>query len=415
MVQSMIEISKLSKRYLLGENAHLDQTIPEKINEMIGNTGKRLMGRSKEIRRGPREELWALKDIDFSVTPGEVVGIIGQNGAGKSTLLKLLSRITDPTDGYAKIYGRVGSLLEVGTGFHPELTGKENIYLNGAILGMSQSEIRGKYDEIVEFSELGKFMDTPVKRYSSGMYVRLAFAVAAHLEPEVLIIDEVLAGGDAKFQSKCMAKMKDVAGHGRTVLFVSHNMGLVSTLCERGIVLDHGEMLEDTTARKAVELYLSQLEDRAAAKLIDRTDRRGDGEVRIHEVIVEGTRSASVVCGEPMRIIMKLTGAIKDSLGVLSIFDNAGQALIDLRSRPVSGHDIKLDEPSDEVICTIDCCPLVPGRYRLDTSVFANRAKKDQVEGALYFNVAPGNVGGRSIDEQIRNAKMTVPAVWTLP
>ncbi|HXG08255.1 MAG TPA: polysaccharide ABC transporter ATP-binding protein, partial [Gemmataceae bacterium] len=203
----------------------------------------------------PADTLWALKDVSFEVQPGEVVGIIGRNGAGKSTLLKILSRITEPTAGRVELRGRVGSLLEVGTGFHPELTGRENIFLNGAILGMTRREIQRKFDEIVAFAEIDDFLDTPVKRYSSGMYVRLAFAVAAHLEPEVLVVDEVLAVGDMAFQKKCLGKMEDVAQGGRTVLFVSHNMAAVEGLCQRGIVLAHGRLVYQGDAREAVRHY----------------------------------------------------------------------------------------------------------------------------------------------------------------
>ena len=203
------------------------------------------------------EMIWALKDVSFNVAHGEVIGIVGRNGAGKSTLLKILSRITEPTAGRVRIRGRVGSLLEVGTGFHQELTGRENVYLNGSILGMRRVEIERKFDEIVDFSEIGKFIDTPVKHYSSGMHVRLAFAVAAHLEPEILIVDEVLAVGDVEFQKKCLGKMGSVANQGRTVLFVSHNMGAVRTLCQRAILLDHGKFLLDDTPANVISHYLS--------------------------------------------------------------------------------------------------------------------------------------------------------------
>ena len=218
------------------------------------------------VAGGESEEFWALKDVNFEVKRGEVVGIIGRNGAGKSTLLKILSRITEPSDGRVEIKGRVASLLEVGTGFHPELTGRENIYLNGAILGMTRAEIRRKFDEIVAFAEVERFLDTPVKRYSSGMYVRLAFAVAAHLEPEILIVDEVLAVGDAEFQKKCLGKMKKAAaGQGRTVLFVSHSMSAVSALCHRGIVLHRGRLLFDGLVEDALARYLG-LRERCSAR-----------------------------------------------------------------------------------------------------------------------------------------------------
>jgi lipopolysaccharide transport system ATP-binding protein len=215
-------------------------------------------GQGEVSKISSSEDFWALKDVSFEVKQGDVVGIIGRNGAGKSTLLKILSRITEPTSGRVHLKGRVASLLEVGTGFHPELTGRENVFLNGAILGMSRAEIRQKFDEIVAFAEVEKFLDTPVKRYSSGMYVRLAFAVAAHLEPEILIVDEVLAVGDAQFQKKCLGKMKDVAGHGRTVLFVSHNMQAVSSLCNRAVLIDQGLMLESGHPSSVIANYIKR-------------------------------------------------------------------------------------------------------------------------------------------------------------
>ena len=226
--------------------------------------------------------IWALKDVSFEVQQGEVVGIIGRNGAGKSTLLKILSRITDPTEGRVEIHGRVGSLLEVGTGFHPELTGRENIYLNGAILGMKQAEIERKFDEIVAFAEIEKFLDTPVKRYSSGMYVRLAFAVAAHLEPEILLVDEVLAVGDAEFQKKCLGKMGDVAKEGRTVLFVSHNMGAVTTLCKRGILLDTGKISCDEGVSETVKQYNRFLYSDEGLTVDNCGRRGGSGEITLN-------------------------------------------------------------------------------------------------------------------------------------
>jgi lipopolysaccharide transport system ATP-binding protein len=245
-----IRVDNLGKRYRLG------LTHANSIRELVNRTWKRLLGRQEKLLPHEKAELqalvghrveadgsfWALRDVSFEVQPGEVVGIIGRNGSGKSTLLKILSQITAPTTGRVELHGRVASLLEVGTGFHPELSGRENVYLNGAILGMTKTEIRRKFDEIVTFAEIEQFIDTPVKRYSSGMYVRLAFAVAAHLEPEILVVDEVLAVGDATFQDKCLGKMGDVAKHGRTILFVSHNMAAVSALCDRGIVLKDGQI-----------------------------------------------------------------------------------------------------------------------------------------------------------------------------
>lgn len=248
-----IEVSGLSKRYVIQHESQHDN-----LRDTLHHSARKLWRKLRWGTGFEKEEFWALRDISFSVQPGEVLGIIGRNGAGKSTLLKVLSRITEPTAGKIKLRGRVASLLEVGTGFHPELSGRENIFLNGAILGMSRAEIQSKFDEIVAFAEVEQFLDTPVKRYSSGMYVRLAFAVAAHLEPEILIIDEVLAVGDQQFQAKCLGKMKDVAeGQGRTVLFVSHNLAATQSLCSRVITLASGSTVFDGLPDQAVSRYLS--------------------------------------------------------------------------------------------------------------------------------------------------------------
>jgi lipopolysaccharide transport system ATP-binding protein len=255
-----IRTENLGKQYHIGSK----QEQYKMLRDVLADTFMAPFRRAAKLLRGQAtgaaeldETIWALRNLSFEIRRGEVVGIIGRNGAGKSTLLKTLSRITEPTEGYAEIYGRVGSLLEVGTGFHQELTGRENIYLNGAILGMRQAEIERKFDEIVAFAEVEKFIDTPVKHYSSGMYLRLAFAVAAHLEPEILLVDEVLAVGDARFQKKCLNKMEDVGHQGRTVLFVSHNMPAITRLCERAILLDEGRLVEDGPSDQVVGVYLN--------------------------------------------------------------------------------------------------------------------------------------------------------------
>lgn len=248
-MKPIINVEGLGKRYTI---RHAGQTPYKALREEIFKLPKRLLHRSSQSH----EEFWALKDINFSVMPGDRVGIIGRNGAGKSTLLKLLSRITEPTTGRITLCGRVSGLLEVGTGFHPELTGRENVYLNGAILGMNRAEVRRKFEEIVDFAGVEKFLDTPVKRYSSGMYVRLAFAVAAHLEPEILIVDEVLAVGDAEFQKKCLGKMEEVSKEGRTLLFVSHQMAMISKLCQRGLFIKDSRLFMDDTAEVCVQKYL---------------------------------------------------------------------------------------------------------------------------------------------------------------
>lgn len=252
----VIQVENLSKKYLLGHHKQERYSaLRDVIAFAITSLGKKLLRPTDRQNSNKREEFWALKDVSFQIKQGEVVGIIGRNGAGKSTLLKILSRITEPTTGRVKINGRVASLLEVGTGFHPELTGRENIYLNGSILGMSKVEIKNKFDEIVAFAEVEKFLDTPVKRYSSGMYVRLAFAVAAHLEPEILVVDEVLAVGDIAFQKKCLGKMDDVTKAGRTVLFVSHNMGTIRSLCQSAIWLEKGNILKIGNCHDVVREY----------------------------------------------------------------------------------------------------------------------------------------------------------------
>ena len=295
MDDTVISVEDVSKRYLL---AHRAGGEPTSFREYVSSELRAMAARLTGRKPPPREEFWALSDVSFDVRRGEVLGIVGRNGAGKSTLLKILSRITEPTKGRVRLRGRVASLLEVGTGFHPELTGRENIYLNGAILGMGRDEIRRKFDEIVAFAEIERFLDTPVKRYSSGMYVRLAFAVAAHLEPEILIVDEVLAVGDAAFQKKCLGKMGEIAtGGGRTVLFVSHNMAAVSQLCSRAVWLKTGQLKLDDTPDAAIRAYLgSQEADAGTRSWRYPGDAPGDDRVRLLRASVrQGGRIASVL------------------------------------------------------------------------------------------------------------------------
>lgn len=295
-----IRVENLSKKYRIGANQARYHTLRESIMNGVSTSLERLKGNQ------PQEEniIWALKDINFEVKHGEVLGIIGRNGAGKSTLLKILSRITKPTTGRFELNGRVGSLLEVGTGFHPELTGRENIFLSGAILGMKRKEINRKFDEIVDFAEIEKFLDTPVKHYSSGMYMRLAFSVAAHLEPEILLVDEVLAVGDAEFQKKCLGKMGDVAGEGRTVLFVSHNMGAIENICNKGLFLQNGRIILVSSQTKAINEYLKTTKTQENA-LLQRKDRIGNGEViveHIEYVDKDGNQISSVISGQELGI-----------------------------------------------------------------------------------------------------------------
>ena len=286
-----VRIENLGKQYRLGESKPY-RTFRESIYETVSSPWRRLFGPrggetpppSRNGRNG-EDTIWALKDVSLEVPRGEVLGIIGRNGAGKSTLLKILSRITEPTTGRVEIHGRVGSLLEVGTGFHPELTGRENIFVNGAILGMTRAEIKRKFDEIVDFSGVERFIDTPVKRYSSGMSVRLAFAVAAHLDPEILIVDEVLAVGDAEFQKKCLGKMGDVARGGRTVLFVSHNMQAIRALCNRALLLDQGQLFRDAEVNQVIDTYLSTALRARTEQAWDAPDvAPGNEWIRLHRI-----------------------------------------------------------------------------------------------------------------------------------
>jgi lipopolysaccharide transport system ATP-binding protein len=295
-MQPIIRVTNVGKQYRIGVQQEAYSTLRDVLAGAVRAPLKRLRANG----RSDAEMVWALKGVNFEVSPGETVGIVGRNGAGKSTLLKILSRITEPTTGRAELYGRIGSLLEVGTGFHPELTGRENIFLNGAVLGMKRNEIAHKFDEIVAFAEIGRFLDTPVKHYSSGMYMRLAFAVAAHLEPEILMVDEVLAVGDAQFQAKCLGKMGTVAREGRTVLFVSHNMLAVEGLCKRVIWLRDGTIAEDGETGKVLHDYLGEAASPVSMEKIwnDPSTAPGNDEVRVHRACgrpVDGSSSAITV------------------------------------------------------------------------------------------------------------------------
>jgi len=308
MTALAIRVENLGKEFRIGSRKGPYKTLRESLVQAAKVPFRLVRGFGNESAERKAQLIWALKDVSFGVQRGEVVGIIGRNGAGKSTLLKILSRITEPTEGYGEIHGRVGSLLEVGTGFHPELTGRENIYLNGAILGMKRVEITRKFDEIVAFSEVEKFVDTPVKHYSSGMYLRLAFAVAAHLEPEILIVDEVLAVGDSAFQKKCLNKMQDVGREGRTVLFVSHSMPAITRLCERAILLDGGRVLRDGPSPEVVAAYLKAGFGTTAVREWPKGDERPGRDIAdLHAVRVRdetGTITETVDIRRPVRIEM---------------------------------------------------------------------------------------------------------------
>ena len=364
--------------------------------------GRRIHRPSSDVRTDvDRDTLWALKDVSFQVERGEVVGIIGRNGAGKSTLLKILSRITAPTEGRAVINGRVGSLLEVGTGFHPELTGRENIYLNGTILGMSKAEVDRKFDKIVDFSGVEKFIDTPVKRYSSGMRVRLAFSVAAHLEPDILLIDEVLAVGDAEFQQRCLGKMGEVASEGRTVLFVSHNMAAVSSLCPKAMYLHQGRLLEYGPTDEIIEHYVASAQDLMAVPLVEREDRDGTEDLKFRSVWCvnqEGQRSLSLRTGEQARIELvfdtKLPPeSIPDLTLSFSFLSQYGHRLLLCRN-DYTGDEFAAGSQANKAVCLIPDFPLVPGIYHLNVYAECKGDILDWVKHAVQIEVLEGDFFG---------------------
>jgi lipopolysaccharide transport system ATP-binding protein len=387
MSDAVITVKNLSKSYLIGhQSAQLDrhQTFREAIERSVHNFTRMAsdLARGRQIVQGDEiEEFWALTDVNFEVRRGEVLGIIGRNGSGKSTLLKILSRITKPTSGRIEIAGRVASLLEVGTGFHPELSGRENIYLNGSILGMTRSEIRRKFDEIVAFSEVEEFIDTPVKRYSSGMYVRLAFAVAAHLEPEILVVDEVLAVGDAEFQKKCLGKMSDVARQNRTVLFVSHSTGAIRVLAHRCILMEHGRIAASGDTETVLTAYLAQASDAAESAhgtrdlAHFRRFEKDDPEAKIVGIkttsLSDDTNGVNTIAlGSAFTIEIQLavykalTGA---NIGIL-IKSPQGEVVTAFASWDYSFR-LSLDPGNRTVRINIFDLPLAPGRYLLDVSI----------------------------------------------
>jgi lipopolysaccharide transport system ATP-binding protein len=392
-LRPIIKVENLGKQYRIGAREAAYATLRESLIAKARAPFSRRNGHAERT-------IWALRDVSFEVHPGEVVGIIGRNGAGKSTLLKILSRITEPTEGCVDLYGRVGSLLEVGTGFHPELTGRENIFLNGSILGMTHQEIQSRFDEIVAFAEVDQFLDTPVKRYSSGMYVRLAFAVAAHLQPEILVVDEVLAVGDAAFQKKCLGRMKDVATEGRTVLFVSHNMAAVSALCSKAMVLHQGVMQFPLgPVETAVQKYLNQINEITKTDLANRTDRQGAGRIRIVNFGCfdrDGYEVEYLISGQQvdLRIYYESNEArlsnVTTAIGVLS---HTGTIVTMLSNQVAS-------EPFDSIAragwfsCRIKKLPLSPGTYTVNLIIRQNELIEDWIQEAVTLVVEPGDFYG---------------------
>ncbi len=413
MSDTVIRVENLSKKYVLGhqqEGRSNYKSLRESMSDGVKSLGKRLLKPSgKGMIKTAQQEFWALKDVSFEIKQGDRVGIIGRNGAGKSTLLKILSRITEPTSGSIRIKGRVASLLEVGTGFHPELTGKENIYLNGAILGMSRAEIKKKFDEIVAFAEVEKFLDTPVKRYSSGMYVRLAFAVAAHLEPEILIVDEVLAVGDIQFQKKCLGKMEDVAkNEGRTVLFVSHQMTAIQQLCSSGLYLHNGSIRCEGNTSQVIDKYLSDIKiNSKQGALRERNDRQGSGRVKIVDFYLldrVGVKREILQSGEDYTFVLEYektdaSEMFSNVVGSVALVDNRNEIVFLVRSS-FTNQNFSLTEAVGKIECCVKDLSLATGAYssmlflshgEAEILDWINYATEILIEGGDFFGT--GSIG----------------------
>jgi lipopolysaccharide transport system ATP-binding protein len=388
-----VRADRLSKRYRLGERrGH------RTLREALVSAARAPFSRRRERQD---ETIWALRDVSFEIRHGEVVGVIGRNGAGKSTLLKILSRITEPTSGRAELYGRVGSLLEVGTGFHSELTGRENIYLSGAILGLRRAEIQRKFDEIVAFAEVERFIDTPVKRFSSGMFLRLAFAVAAHLEPEILLVDEVLAVGDASFQKRCIGKMSAVASEGRTVLFVSHNMGVLRELAARGILLDAGALIADSGIAAAIDSYMSSLAA-ASAVSVDLGEHAGRLPgmrklIRSVQLKRDGSVAASADYSQDDVVVLEIEYRSPEVR-----LAGAGMIVYSITGVRVGGFNTYMAfqpphslPPAGRVTFRLPARGLTPGQYVITVSVGSHSGGlEDKIEGAIAFSVHPADIYG---------------------
>ena len=410
-----IRVEKLSKQFKIGVGKVQHDTLRDQIAGGISS-----IIRSRRSLSGIRTETFsALTDVSFEVKKGEVVGIIGRNGAGKSTLLKILSRITEPTSGFADIHGRVASLLEVGTGFHPELSGRENIYLNGAILGMKRVEIARKFDDIVDFAEVGQFIDTPVKHYSSGMYVRLAFAVAAHLEPEILLVDEVLAVGDTAFQKKCLGKMGDVARDGRTILFVSHNMAAVAGLCGGAHMLAQGRRVCSGNTSDVIAAYLSSFQLSSRATVLDRRDRKGNGKVTFTDVEFlseAGTPVEVIQSGQDVVFSVGYKSPETNLRNVevsVELVAQSGQCMLIMNSEMV-GVTFDLIPSTGRFNCRIDRFPLSPGQYHLTLFCRINGSVADWVQHAALVIVEGGDFYGTGRLPPSSHGGFLVPQGWNV-
>ena len=417
MSEIAISIENLSKQYRIGGEHQGYKTLRDTLAATFSAPFRGLSSvfRGKSTR-SDNDTIWALRDVSLQVKRGDVVGIIGRNGAGKTTLLKILSRITEPTEGYAEIHGRVGSLLEVGTGFHPELSGRENIYLNGAILGMRKAEIQGKFDEIVDFAEIDKFIDTPVKHYSSGMYVRLAFAVAAHLEPEILLVDEVLAVGDAAFQKKCLAKMGNIAMEGRTVLFVSHNMAAVDALCGEACLLVDGMLNFRGSTNETITNYLREIRETTTINLGERQDRSGDGKLKLTTIRLEDGKGVPVdtlISGQDACFVIDYEGTmpLKNVSISIGFYGLHGQFLL-LCNNEMAGQPFDVLPQAGQLRCLIPKLPFATGAYNINLYCEVNGILADWVQEAHQVSVVEGNYYGTGKGSPASHGGFLAPHRW---
>jgi len=408
----------LGKEYRIGRargNLTLGEEIGRRAVAVKSAVGRVLRGERLTVDSAT---VWALQDVSFEVARGEVLGIVGANGAGKTTLLKVLSRVTRPTVGRADIWGRVGSLLEVGTGFHPELTGRENIYLNGAILGLRKEEIDRKFDDIVGFAEVQQFLDTPVKHYSSGMYVRLAFAVAAHLEPSILIVDEVLAVGDAAFQERCLGRMSEVARSGRTVLFVSHNMAAIEALCSRAMLIERGRVSAMGSTSEIVRIYLQRATEIQTTSLRDRDDRQGDGRLRLTNVALldeHGEPCTAIASGQQVTIAVdyETEGELRNVSLAIGWYDIRAQFYFYCENEMV-GQRFARVPARGRLLCSVARFPLAPGGYFLNLYCEVNDVVADWVQRALPVTVVPGDFYGTGKLPPPRHGGVLADQEWSL-
>lgn len=408
-------VENVSKRFRLGQDAgysRLSESLQAAVTCWIPSRNARQQNHEKGSES---QDFWALKDVSFDVKQGEVLGIIGRNGAGKSTLLKILSRITRPTSGRIGTRGRVGSLLEVGTGFHPELTGRENVFLNGSILGMKRTDIVRKFDEIVAFAELGEFIDTPVKRYSSGMYARLAFSVAAYLEPEILIIDEVLAVGDAKFQKQCLGKMSDVAKQGRTVLFVSHNMAAIKTLCQRAVVLDKGKMTSSGSVKLAIEQYLGLHESYAKLPVVTLKNCKHPLEELQVSLLDQGQATNRYLMGDDIvfEVKFRAQSPVQQLHIGFELSTQQGDCVLSSSSRYLTTDHFSKPTQQGVVRCSLGMVPLMPGNYSFSFWFGTGHEETDIFHHVIAFEMVEKNIWETTTIPGHKNSKLWWPSQFT--